>query len=347
MDRCQKLMPLLKKKGLDGVLITDRNNVAYFSGFCASSGYLLITEHMRVLVTDFRYTHQANVQAKDFEIRDSADTKPGDIINTSLAIGFENKCVTYDQYCRYSSVFANLQPLDDELVKLRSVKDDYEISCISQGADIADRAFHHIIGYMKPGMTEEQIALELEFYMRKNGAQRLSFDSIIASGANGAMPHATPGDKKICNGEFVVMDFGCVVDGYCSDMTRTVAVGQVSDRHIEIYNDVLAVQEKCLKMLAPGVSCKDVHMYSHQTLNGKYKGCYGHGLGHGVGLEVHELPNLNCASPSTLCSGNVVTVEPGVYISDFCGVRIEDLVLITDSGMQILSKSTKELIKIL
>ena len=347
MDRCEKLMPLLKEKGLDGVLITDRKNVAYFSGFYGSSGYLLVTEHMRVLVTDFRYTYQASIQAKEFEIRDSADTKPGDIINTSLAIGFENKSLTYDEYCRYSEIFANLHPLDDELVKLRSVKDEYEISHISQAADIADKAFSHIIGYMKPGMTEVEIALELEFFMRKNGAQALSFDSIIASGANGAMPHATPGNKKICNGEFVVMDFGCMFEGYCSDMTRTVAVGEVSDRHIEVYNDVLSVQQKCLDMLSVGVKCRDVHMYSWDTLNGKYNGCYGHGLGHGVGLAVHELPNLNSRSEYELVEGNVVTVEPGVYINDFCGVRIEDLVLITDKGIQILSKSTKELIKIL
>lgn len=347
MDRCEKLIPLLREKGLDGLLITDRKNVAYFSGFSGSSGYLLITEHMRVLVTDFRYTHQASIQTKEFEIRDSAGTKPGDIINTSLAIGFENKSIGYDEYCRYSDVFANLRPLDDELVKLRSVKDDYEISRISQAAEIADKAFSHIITYMKPGMTEAEVALELEFYMRKNGAEKLSFDSIIASGANGAMPHATPGQKKICDGELVVMDFGCMVDGYCSDMTRTVAIGEVSDRHIEVYNDVLAVQEKCLGMLSPGVNCRDVHMYSWETLNGKYKDCYGHGLGHGVGLEVHELPNLNSRSGFSLVPGNVVTVEPGVYINDFCGVRIEDLVLITDSGIRILSKSTKELIKIL
>ena len=347
MDRCEKLMPLLKERGLDGLLITDRNNVAYFSGFCGSAGYLLVTEHMRVLVTDFRYTYQASVQAAGFDIRDSADTKPGDIINTSLTIGFENKSLTYDDYCRYSAVFANLMPLDDELVKLRSVKDEYEISRISHAADIADRAFSHIIDYMKPGMTEAEVALELEFYMRKNGAAGLSFDSIIASGANGAMPHATPGDKKISSGELVVMDFGCVVDGYCSDMTRTVAVGDVSDRHIEVYNDVLDVQLKCLDMLAVGASCRDIHMYSYDTLNGKYKDCYGHGLGHGVGLEVHELPNLNLRTTHNLVPGNVITVEPGVYINDFCGVRIEDLVLITDSDIQILSKSTKELIKIL
>lgn len=347
MDRCRKLMPLLKEKGLDGLLITDRKNVAYFSGFCGSAGYLIVTEHMRVLVTDFRYTYQAQQQATEFEIRDSADTKPGDIINTSLAIGFENKSLTYDEYCRYSKVFANLYPIDDELVKLRSVKDEYEISRISYAAGIADKAFSHIVDFMKPDMTEAEIALELEFYMRRNGAEGLSFDSIIASGTNGAMPHATPGGKKICNGELVVMDFGCIVDGYCSDMTRTVAVGDVSERHIQVYDDVLAVQQKCLEMLAPGVNCRDVHMYSWDVLNGKYNDCFGHGLGHGVGLEVHELPNLNRKSGFVLAPGNVVTVEPGVYINDFCGVRIEDLVLITDSGIQILSKSTKELIKIL
>ena len=311
MDRCQKLMPLLKEKGLDGLLITDRKNVAYFSGFCGSSGYLLITEHMRVLVTDFRYTYQAQQQAKDFEVRDCADTKPGDIINTSLAIGFENKSLTYDEYCRYSGVFANLYPLDDELVKIRSVKDEYEISCITRAAKIADNAFGYIVDYIKPGMTETEIALELEFYMRRNGAEALSFDSIIASGVNGAMPHATPGNKKICNGEFVVMDFGCVVDGYCSDMTRTIAIGEVSQRHTEVYNDVLTVQQKCLDMLTVGARCKDVHIYAWETLNGKYKDCFGHGLGHGVGLEVHELPNLNSRSEYILAPGNVITVEPG------------------------------------
>ncbi len=347
MDRCERLIQLMRDKGLDAMLVTDRKNVAYFSGFCGSAGYLLITEHQRVLVTDFRYTYQASVQAKDFDVRDSADVRLSDVIDTSLAVGFENKSVTYDEYCRYSAVFSDLCPIDDELVKLRSVKDKYEIECISAAAGIADKAFLHMIEYMHPGMTEAEVALELEMYMRKNGAEGISFDSIIASGVNGAMPHATPGGKKLCEGELLVMDFGCVVNGYCSDMTRTVAIGDVSERHIQVYKDVLDVQMHCLGMLAPGVPCRDVHIYSSDVLNGKYKDCYGHGLGHGVGLEVHELPNLNSRSEFLLAPGNVVTVEPGVYINDFCGVPIEDLVLITDSGIQILSKSTKELIKIL
>ncbi|MBQ7900371.1 MAG: aminopeptidase P family protein [Clostridia bacterium] len=346
MDRCTKLIDLMDKLQLEAVLVTDRKNVSYFSGFCGSAGYLFVTREARFLVTDFRYTQQAAAQAKDFEVRDSADFKLSDAIDTSVPTGFENKSVTYDEYCRFSEVFGDLKPLDNELVKLRSVKDKNEVSCIQAAAEIADKAFLHITDYMRPGITEAEVALELEMYMRKNGADGLSFDSIIASGANGAMPHAHPGSKRLENGEFVVMDYGCVVGGYCSDMTRTVAIGDVSRRHTDVYNDVLEVQQKCLEMAGKGVRCCDIHSYSSDVLNGKYPGCYGHGLGHGVGLYIHELPNLNSKSDYILTPGNIITVEPGVYINGFCGVRIEDLVLITDTGIQILSKSTKELIKI-
>jgi Xaa-Pro aminopeptidase len=199
---------------------------------------------------------------------------------------------------------------------------------------------------MKEGMTEYEVSFELEMYMRKQGASSVSFESIVASGENGAMPHARPGKRKLASGDLVVMDFGCVYNGYSSDMTRTVAVGDIDKQKLDVYNSVLSVQKECVKMSVPGAYCKDIHNYSFFKLDGLYKDCYGHGLGHGVGLEVHELPNLGPKSEYILTPGNVITVEPGVYIDGFCGVRIEDLVLITENGNEILSKSTKELIKI-
>ena len=346
MNRCEKLYKAMKEASLDAVIITDRANVRYFSGFKGSAGYLVITLSQKLLVTDFRYIEQAQLQAKDFKICDVTDFDMADVVSDHMNAGFEDVSILYSQYSSLSSKVKNLVPMGTMLTDIRAVKDSEETEYISQAAAIADRAFEHIISYIRKGMTERQVALELEMYMKKCGAEGLSFDSIVATGARGSLPHAEPGDNVICDGDLVVLDYGCVVNGYCSDMTRTVAVGDISEKQLQVYNDVLRVQKECLEMVRPGARCSEIHEYSSKVLNGIYKDCYGHGLGHGVGLEIHERPNLNSRNQGLLVPGNVITVEPGVYISGFCGVRIEDLVLVTEDGYRILSNSTKELVKI-
>ena len=346
MDRCKKLYHQMSISKLDAMLITDRNNVYYFSGFSGSSGYLVITEKEKILVTDFRYIEQAHNQATDFVIKDIADFDLTEYFKEGMAVGFENTSISYDKYNQFALKIKNLVPISTMLTDIRSVKDEYEISCIQSAADIADKAFEYIVSNMQEGMTEREVAIELEMFMRRNGADGLSFDTIVAAGARGSLPHAEPGENKLCCGDLVVLDYGCMVGGYCSDMTRTVAVGDISDRQLDVYNAVKRIQSSCLDMVKPGEKCSDIHEYSYNELNALYPGCYGHGLGHGVGLEIHELPNLNLKSHKLLVPGNVVTVEPGVYISGFCGVRIEDLVLVTEDGHRIMSKSTKELVKI-
>ncbi len=346
MDRAHKLLLLLSELGLDAILVTDRKNVLYFSGFSGSNGYLVVTKTQKILVTDSRYTTQSKIQAPEFQIEDMRDFKIENFLGDKEKVGFENKTILYCEYCSFGSKIKQLVPLDFALTQIRSIKDDEEIKNISYAAQIADKAFLHMTDFIRKGMTELEAAFELEMYMRSLGASSVSFESIIASGKNGAMPHAQPSHKKMQNGDLVVMDFGCVYNGYCSDMTRTIAIGDVSQQQLDVYNTVLKVQKECINMAKPGAKCSDIHNHSFKSLDSVYKNCYGHGLGHGVGLEIHELPNLNPKSDYVLQKGNVITIEPGVYIEDLCGVRIEDLVVITDDGCKILSNSTKELIKI-
>ncbi len=346
MDRSHKLLPLFNQLTLDAILVTDRKNVLYFSGFSGSNGYLVVTKTQKILVTDFRYISQAKMQCPQFEVQQMPDFKIQNVLGSNLRVGFENKTILYTQYCSFLSEIKQLVPVDFALTQIRSIKDDDEIKNISYAAQIADKAFLHMTQFIHEGMTELEAAFELEMYMRSHGASSVSFESIVASGKNAAMPHANPTHNKFKNGDLVVLDFGCVYNGYCSDMTRTVAIGDVSQQKLDVYNTVLSVQKECLSMAVEGAKCSDIHNHSFNRLDSIYKGCYGHGLGHGVGLEVHELPNVSRNSDYVLKKGNVITIEPGVYIENVCGVRIEDLVVITDSECQILSNSTKELIKI-
>lgn len=346
MNRCEKLYKEMEAAGLDALIITDRANVCYFSGFSGSAGYLVITGAKKMLITDFRYMEQAQLQAKGFDIINITDFDISDYITDAMKTGFENASIMYSDYIRFAGKVKNLVSVDTMLTDIRALKDEYEISCIEKAAHIADMAFDHIVSYIREGMTERQVALELEMFMKQNGADGLSFDTIVAAGERGSLPHAEPGEGRICRGDLVVMDYGCKVGGYCSDMTRTVAMGDIDSKKLEVYNAVKKVQQECLEMVHPGAVCKEIHDYSSEVLNGLYRDCYGHGLGHGVGLEIHERPNLNTRNTGILVPGNIITVEPGVYISGLCGVRIEDLVLVTDDGYRILSKSTKELVKI-
>lgn len=344
--RCDKLLKKMSEKGIDTMLITDMTNVRYFSGFTGSDGYVFVSSDTMLVVTDSRYTEQAALQAEGFTVKDIVDFDIASVVSDNAKVGFENGTISYAAYGRFAEKIKNLVPTGTLLTDIRSVKEAEETECIARAASIADAVFEHIIEYMHPGMSERQAAFELEMFMRTHGADGLSFDTIVAAGEHGSMPHAEPSDRLIENGDLVVMDYGCTYKGYCSDMTRTVAVGDVSDDKLAVYDLVKKVQSECLDMIKPGAVCSDIHKYSWEKLNSAYPGCYGHGLGHGVGLEIHERPTLSTRCDVCLEPGHIVTVEPGLYIAGKCGVRIEDLVLVTKEGYRILSKSTKELVKI-
>ena len=346
-----KIRSLLEEKDLDGILLYKPENRRYVSGFTGSTGYVLITETDTKFITDFRYIEQATVQCKGFEIIEIGNTKTiTDVLNEStlLKLGVEEDFMTYGQSIEFTDKLADTDiiPLEGAILKLRSVKTPNEIKNIEKAADISDEALEHILGFIKPGLVESDIALELEFFMRKRGAERLSFDSIVASGERSSLPHGVASDKTVEVGDIITLDFGCVYNGYCSDMTRTVVLGKADDRQKEIYNIVLRAQETSLEAVKPGITGAELDSIARNIIDDSGYGQYfGHGLGHGVGLEVHELPRINAHGDVPMEPGMVITIEPGIYIPNFGGVRIEDLVLVTEDGYRVLSKSTKSLIE--
>ena len=343
--RIENLRQYMLHNEFDAVLITTPANMRYFSAF-TGEGYVLLTNSKLIIVTDFRYTEQAREQSSGFEVFDSIDFDLKEFSKEFKKTGFENHSVSYSTYKSFYDKIPLLSPLDDALKDFRAVKSDEEIELISRAEHIGDMAFSHILDYIKPDVSERDIALEIEFFMRKNGAEALSFDTIVATGAHGAMPHAEPDERKISKGDFVVLDFGCKYKGYCSDMTRTVCVGKASEEMKKVYNTVLKAQLTSLDMLSAGINPSDVHKNALNIIDELYPKSFGHSLGHGVGLEIHENPTLSLKNTTLLKSGNVVTVEPGIYLNGFCGVRIEDVAVICDDGIQNITKSDKNLIEL-
>ena len=343
MNRLKRLRTALQEKKMDSALITGRENVRYFSGFTGTAGYLFITEEKQILVTDFRYLEQAEQQTAGFTIANVAEFDLRAAAKGCRATGFEDASLPFARYTKFGEKIKKLVPMGNLLTHLRSIKDETEVACIRRAADIADQAFSHIVNWMQAGMTELEVALELEFFMRRAGASGLSFDTIVASGARGSLPHGTPTAKKLENGELVVMDFGCVVDGYCSDMTRTVGIGDVPVQQRAVYDTVLHAQTRVLECIAAGENCARLHRVAADIIEEAYPGSFGHALGHGVGLEIHEQPTLSPKSDVPLPAGSVVTVEPGAYLAGVCGVRIEDLLFVGAGGVENLTHSPKEL----
>ncbi len=343
--RLVNLKEYIKSESMDSVVITDRKNMRYFSGY-TGEGYMLVTDSECCIITDFRYTEQAQKQTDGFDVYDSADFAPEEAFGKFEATGFEDRSIGFSRYENLKKYFKNLVPLGNALYDMRAVKDEEEIENIRMAEHIGDMAFAHILDFVKPGVSERDVALEIEFFMRRNGAEALSFDTIVATGAHGAMPHAEPDERLIVPGDFVVLDFGCVYKGYSSDMTRTVCVGKASKEMRDVYDTVLSAQLSCLEMLKAGVKACDVHNNAQSIIDISYKGRFGHSLGHGVGLDIHESPTLSFRNSEPLKVNNVVTVEPGIYIPEFCGVRIEDLVVIKDDGVLNLTNSPKKLIEL-
>ncbi len=349
--KLQKLRETFKKNNIDGMLLTSKHNRRYMTNFTGSSGVALITEDQAILITDFRYTEQAAEQAKEFEIIQHKGPIQQEVADQveKLGIknlGFEKDYMTYSQYDLYRSTLkTELVAIAGVVEKLRLIKTPDEIKIIRDAADIADAAFKHILDYIKPGVTELDVSNELEFFMRRSGAASSSFDIIVASGYRSALPHGVASEKVIEKGDFVTLDFGAYYKGYCSDMTRTVSVGEPSDKLKEIYDIVLESQLRCMDQIKPGMTGKEADAIARDYITEKGYGEYfGHSLGHGIGLEVHEGPGLSKNSDVVFEPGMIVTVEPGIYLQGIGGVRIEDDTIITEDSNETLIHSPKDLI---
>lgn len=348
-----KFSEILKSKN-DAIIITSPENRRYFTGFNSSDGFLVITQDEAVFFTDSRYIEAAQNQisvCKSVLLKRVNETiapylKEKGINNIILET--ERLTVAELNNLKKAFDFCNVEAkeeLDEIINKLRAVKTNEEIENIKKAQRIAEDAFNHILKFIKVGVTEKAIALELDFYMLSHGAEAVSFETIAVSGKNSSMPHGVPTDKKIEKGDFITMDFGAMYNGYHSDMTRTVIVGEPTEKQREVYETVLKAQKASLSVLKNGISGFDADKAARDIIDNKgYKDNFGHGTGHGVGIEIHELPNLSPYSKATLETGNVVTVEPGIYIPNEFGVRIEDMALITEDGCVNLTSCEKELI---
>jgi Xaa-Pro aminopeptidase len=351
MEKLTRFREAMEKVNADGFLITNTYNRKYMTGFTGSAGVILISQKEAKFITDFRYVEQASKQAIGFEIVQHKGTlieEVGKQVKEMKIekLGFEQEYLTFASYKAYQKeVRAELVPISGIIENLRLIKTPSEIKILKQAADVADRAFTHILDFIRPGITELDVSNELEFFMRKEGATSSSFDTIVASGKRSALPHGVATDKVIETGDFVTLDYGAYYNGYVSDITRTVAVGQPSEELIKIYDIVLEAQLRGMAGIKPGMTGKEADALTRNLIVEKGYGEYfGHSTGHGIGLEVHEGPALSMKSDLVLQAGMAVTVEPGIYLPGVGGVRIEDDTIITIEGNEALTHSTKELI---
>lgn len=339
------------EEGIDAIIISKPTNRRYLSGFTGTSGYLLLTAEENCLITDFRYLEQASIQAEHFSIFKQEthwyDTLKQLVNKYNLKkIGIEKDTITLALYEEYLTHLPGVDfiALADPCARERRIKNAEELKYLQKAVDIADQAFEHIFDILRVGLTEREVAFELEFYMRSIGSEKEAFETIVASGIRSALPHGVASTKVIQAGEFVTFDFGAVYQGYHSDMTRTVVMGTPNSKQKEIYELVLKAQEAVLTNLQPGMKCSQADALARDIIiEAGYGENFGHGLGHGVGLDIHEGPRLSPLDETILEPGMTVTVEPGVYIQGWSGVRIEDLVVITSRGCEILTKSPKNL----
>ena len=339
---------------VDAVLILSEKNRRYFTGFASSAGILLVTEKQAYFLTDFRYVEKAKRDAQDCEVISLTNsTEQLRALFADLHIrtcGVEKRQITLHEFMDLQAKFPDIEfdvaaDVNNIIDAMRAVKSHREMKRIRQAQAITDAAFTEILTFLRPGVTEREVAAELEYRMRRMGADGLAFETIAVSGQNSSMPHGTPTDKPLAHGDFLTIDFGAQIDGYASDMTRTVMLGTPSDEQRRVYDTVLHAQCLALEAIRPGAVCKEIDKIARDYIDAQgYEGCFGHGLGHSVGLDIHELPAFNLRDTTQLQPGMVITVEPGVYLSGQFGVRIEDMVVITEDGCENLTQSVKEMI---
>lgn len=347
-SRVNRLRDILRVKNLEALLLQGSVNLRYFCGFTGSDGALIVTQHQILFLTDSRYTTQAKSEVMADDVLEYSDKLAAidHQLNVHLVkqVGFESKVLSVDQFHRLETRCASLmfQAVDEDLSSLRQIKDDDELSFLNEAARLNCVAFQEVFSRIKVGMSEREVALDLEFTLRRLGGEDKAFDIIVASGVRGALPHGIASDKRIESGELVTIDFGTRYNGYYSDETVTFGVGTVSDQLRTMFDVVLRAHDLALETLAISVAAKEVDRvardYIHEHGFGEY---FGHGLGHGVGLEVHESPTLSPRSESLLNVGMVFTIEPGIYVPGVGGVRIEDTVLLSRDGYRCLTQCQK------
>lgn len=350
-ERRLRLTDRFPEWGIDALILSDAANIRYLTGFPGTEAAAILTRDRVALLVDGRYTIEARETVRDAEIVEVRDWVEGVAsvlaASTERRCGFESDVLTVHAYERLASALGtagSMLPLSKELSALRAVKDGSELACMRTAALIASEALLGLLPDLRPGLEEREIALELDVRMRRAGAEEISFPTIVASGRHAALPHATPGFRRLEAGDAVVIDYGAVFLGYHSDETCTFFLGQPDDEVRAVYEQVLRAHDLALASLKPGVACRDVDRIARDTLReAGLERYFTHGTGHGVGLDVHEAPRINSRSEAVLEAGMVVTIEPGVYLPGRWGVRIEDMVLIREDGFEILSAVPKTL----
>lgn len=351
MTRLDKLRTEMIDKGLDALLVTSPYNLRYVSNFTGTTGLAVITLKKAYFVTDFRYTQQAAKQAQGFEVVQNFGSIYDEVSrivtkDNLKTLGFEENFITFRIYELLKEMIpCELVPVAGLIEELREVKDENEIATIRKACEIADSAFKFILGEIKTGMTEIEVANKLDFHMRSLGATGVSFDTIVASGVRSAMPHGVASEKRIEMGDMITLDFGCYYQGYVSDMTRTFAIGDPGQKLKDIHQLVLDAQLMVNEAAKPGITGVELDAVARNYFaKYGYADAFGHSTGHGIGLEVHEGPNVSRLAEKAFVPGNVITNEPGLYFPDLGGVRIEDDLVITETGNEVLVHSPKELI---
>ena len=355
MSKLTKLRNVMSEKKLDSVIVFDELNQRYLSDFAFTDGLLLITKRSAYLITDFRYYEMA-IKAVDNNWTVITPENRVDFLSKIFSdeeiktVGFEGGFISYERYKYYTDKYPNQEFLNigDSIEELRQIKSLEEITKMQKAQDITDAAFEHVVKMLTPNMTELEVAVELEYAMRRAGADGFAFDTIAVSGDASALPHGTPRNLKLRNG-FLTMDFGAKLDGYCSDMTRTVIIGKADDNMKKLYNTVLLAQQAAINFIKAGCDAGEADKIARDIIDSipEFNGAFGHSLGHSVGLFVHEAPSMSKkAFGRKLRAGEIVTVEPGIYLFGKYGCRIEDMVAVTENGVKNFTHSTKELIEI-
>lgn len=349
--RLNSLRKRLKQTGNEAILISNDENRRYISGFTGSAGYLLISAETSIIATDFRYNEQAMREAEGFELRQITGEISSWFPKLMNGIGirelsFESSDLTYDLFQQFSTSVAGdtmtLKPVKGIVEAMRAIKDDLELAAIEKAVAVTDKAISYAVEILRPGVTEISLARDIECYIRENGGDSVAFDIIVASGSNSSLPHAHPTLKTISSGEPVVIDMGARVDGYVSDLTRTLCPGKTDELFNKIYNVVLDAQSRAEQQICSGITGSEADNISRTVIQeAGYGNNFGHGLGHGIGLAVHEEPRLGPNSKDVLVNDMVFTIEPGIYLPGWGGVRIEDSVVMKQNKIIVLSNSSK------
>ena len=348
-QRLERLVSILTKEGLDAILVEYAPNRRYMTGFTGSAGTVIITPDRAFLATDFRYYEQAQVQAPDYELY-RITLSPLKAVAECLQslgakrVGYESHVVTVKGLEQYKAALPDVEwvATDGIVEGLRAVKDEQEIEAIKKAVAITDAAIEDVFTWIRPGMTELEVAWRIEVYQRTHGASALSFSTIVAAGPRSSLPHAVPTDRPMDVGDPVVIDMGCVVDGYCSDLTRSFIIGEATEEYAKVWNKVLEAQLACEKGIVAGMSGREADAIARDIIySAGYEGQFGHGLGHCVGLEIHEEPRASMMHQGPINAGAALTVEPGIYIPGWGGIRLEDIIIVGEGESTVLTKAIK------